>query len=74
MTPKEYLGKYCRVSPRRQTLFKRIFEKYQNHHGEIDKEVRRKILFFSLTLFSFLVFRIYPTRCPTLMLARSIRL
>ena len=41
MTPKEYLEKYCRVSSRRHTLFKRIFEKYQNHHGEIDKEVRR---------------------------------
>ena len=43
MTPQDYLGKYCRVSPRRQTLFKRIFDKYQNHRGEIGKEVRREV-------------------------------
>lgn len=41
MNPSEYLAKYCRVSPRRYTLYRRIFEKYQNQHGEMDKEVRQ---------------------------------
>ncbi|CAF2443249.1 unnamed protein product [Rotaria sp. Silwood2] len=39
LTPKEYLGKYCRVNSRRYTLYKRIFDKYKDIEAELNMEV-----------------------------------
>ncbi|CAF1267970.1 unnamed protein product [Rotaria sordida] len=39
LTPKKYLEKYCRISPRRYTLYKRIFDKYKDIEAELNMEI-----------------------------------
>ncbi|CAF3653297.1 unnamed protein product [Rotaria sordida] len=45
LTPKEYLGKYCRVNPRQYTLYKRIFDKHKNIEAELNIEALADALF-----------------------------
>ncbi|CAF3691486.1 unnamed protein product [Rotaria sordida] len=45
LTPKEYLGKYCRVNPRHYTLYKRIFDKHKNIEAELNIEALADALF-----------------------------
>lgn len=36
LTPLEYLGKYCRLSSRRNYQFKRVFDKYRNNQYRLE--------------------------------------